>query len=209
MKLNTVRLRVMLGFLAILLPIIVLSLSLIFGYGIPHSISATYYLPPCITPFMIILGASSIMLMAYRGYTKVDDIILTCAGIMGLLICLCPCSDTALAFVGTFMLSVAISSMIHNIAAIIFFVLLAYNSIFLFTKTDGNMTRNKKIRNIIYIICGIGMIASFGILLLPWFHGQILVTEAVALFFFGVSFLTKADAFKILFCDTKFNEADD
>jgi hypothetical protein len=33
--------------------------------------------------------------------------------------------------------------------------------------------------------------------------------EAVALFFFGVSFLTKADAFPFLFCDTKYNEADD
>lgn len=39
MKLNTVRLRILLGILSILLPIIV---AILYG-GIPASISATYY----------------------------------------------------------------------------------------------------------------------------------------------------------------------
>jgi hypothetical protein len=65
---NTVRLRNALGILGMLLPIIVLVLSLVNGYGFPDSISATYYLDPCITPFMIILGASSILLIYYQGY---------------------------------------------------------------------------------------------------------------------------------------------
>ena len=67
---STKRLRLPLGFLGMLLPLIVLALSLINGYGLPQSISATYYLDPCITPFMIILGASSILLIAYKGYDK-------------------------------------------------------------------------------------------------------------------------------------------
>lgn len=205
MKINTVRLRVMIGLLGMLLPWIVV---LLFG-GFPASISATYYTAQCITPFMIILGAASLLLISYRGYTQLDDIILTCAGIAGLLICLCPCFNSALSFVGTFQLPVSASAAIHNISAVIFFGLLSFNSIFLFTKSDGDMTPKKKIRNIIYIICGIGMIASFGILLLPAFRIQIWLVETIALFFFGVSFLTKADAFPFLFCDTSYKEGDD
>ena len=204
MKLNTVRLRILLGVLSILLPIIV---AVLYG-GIPASISATYYVAQCITPFMGILIAASFLLISYRGYTALDDIVLTCAGICGLLICLCPCTNYAFAAVGTFLLPPAISGAIHNIAAVIFFILLSYNSLFLFTKTDGVMTKKKKARNIIYIICGIGMMASFLLILLP-IYCSIWLTETVALFFFGISFLTKADVFPWLFCDTSYKEGDD
>ena len=167
MKLNTVRLRILIGILSMALPWIV---ALLFC-GFPSSISATYYVAQCITPFMGILSSASILLISYKGYTKVDDIILTLAGVCGLLICFCPCWDAAAGLiVGTFSLPVNISATIHNISAIIFFGLLSYNSLFLFTKSSGEMTKNKKARNIIYRICGIGMIASFGILLLPYFR---------------------------------------
>jgi hypothetical protein len=94
-----------------------------------------------------------------------------------------------------------VSVCIHYIAAVGFFGLLAVNSLFLFTKTSGNMTQNKKARNIIYRICGIGMVASFGLLLLPVFHIRIWLIEAISLFFFGISFLTKANCYKWLFAD--------
>jgi hypothetical protein len=42
---------------------------------------------------------------------------------------------------------------------------LAYNSFFLFTKSSGEMTSNKKKRNIIFKVCGIGMVASFALLI--------------------------------------------
>ena len=51
---NVKRLRCFVGWLAILLPWIVVILSLAFGYNFPASISATYYRAECITPFMII-----------------------------------------------------------------------------------------------------------------------------------------------------------
>ena len=166
MKINTLRLRAMIGWLGMLLPWIVV---LLIGY-FPGSISATWYTNAC-TPFMIILGSASILLICYNGYTKVDDIILTCAGIAGLCVCLFPCSDGAAPDkVGTFLIDSSISAVIHNTTAIIFFGLLAYNSFFLFTKSTDEMTRNKKIRNIIYRICGVGMIASFTLLFLPDFH---------------------------------------
>lgn len=169
-SLDTIRLRTMIGWLGMFLAWIVVFLSLFYGFGFPPSISATYYYAPCITPFMIILGAAGILLMCYRGYTKSDDIINTITGLAALSICLFPCGATTLAYVGTFMIPVAISSLIHNISAVIFFGLLAFNSIFLFTKSNAvKMTKNKKIRNWIYRICGIGMILSFLILLLPAF----------------------------------------
>lgn len=202
MKINTIRLRVALGSLAILLPWIV---ALLNG-GIPASISATYYVAECVTPFMIILGMSSAILICYKGYDRQDDLVLSLSGLMGLGICLFPTYKSGIEFVGTFHTPVQISSNIHNISAIIFFILLAYNSFFLFTKGDGNPTKKKKIRNIIYRVCGVGMLASFALLLLPSFYIQVWLVETFALSFFGISFLTKADVFPFLFCDTPYTD---
>lgn len=202
MKIDTLRLRAMIGWLGMLLPWIVVLLVQYF----PRSISATWYTNAC-TPFMIILGAASILLICYKGYSLVDDVLLTCSGIAGLLICLFPCSIPEVSGeVGTFLIDSKISSMIHNVSAVIFFALLSYNSFFLFTKTSGDMTRNKKIRNIIYRICGIGMIGSFALFLLPYFYIKTWLVETIALFFFGVSFLTKADIYPWLFCDTPYTD---
>ena len=196
---NTIRLRCTIGWLGILLPWLVVLLL----WAFPPSISATYYTPEAITPFMIILGSASFLLFSYKGYGKIDDVINSLAGLFGLLICLFPCATSAFELVGTFQIPSDISGWIHNLAAFGFFGLLSYNSLFLFTKGDGNPTRNKKIRNIIYRVCGVGMIASFLILLLPSFYIQIWLVEAIALFFFGVSWLTKADYYPWLFADKK------
>lgn len=193
---NTTRLRCLIGWLGILLPWLIV---LLIG-GFPPSISATYYLPESCAVFMIVLGSASFLLFSYKGYDKIDDIINSLAGVFGLLICLFPC-ESELSLVGTFQCPVAVSSMIHNIAAVLFFGLLAYSSLFLFTKGDGNPTPGKKKRNIIYRVCGIGMMASFLLLLLPGFAIQIWLVETIALFFFGMSFLTKADYYPWLFAD--------
>ena len=95
---------------------------------------------------------------------------------------------------------------LHNVSAFGFFALLAYNSLFLFTKSSGNMTENKKKRNIIFRVCGIGMIVSFltiiPISIFNWWGGVWLV-EAIALAFFGISWLTKANCYSWLFADKK------
>ena len=85
MDINTRRLRCIIGWLAILLPWIVV---LIVGY-IPHSISITYYQFLTASPiFMIVLGSASILLIAYKGYETVDDVLNTAAAICGLGVCL-------------------------------------------------------------------------------------------------------------------------
>ena len=202
MKINTIRLRAMIGWLGILLPWIVV---LLVGY-FPQSISATWYTNAC-TVFMIVLGSASILLMCYKGYELIDDITLTLAGVAGLGVCLFPTwTSQDVQFVGTFLIDKGVSSTIHNVCAIVFFVLLAYNSIFLFTKGDGSPTKKKKIRNVIYIVSGIGMLSSFLLLCLPYFYIQVWLVETIALFFFGISFLTKADIYPWLFCDTPYTD---
>lgn len=211
---DTRRLRCILGWLGMLLPLIVLVLSLTFGYGLPDSISATYYLASCITPFMIILGAAGLFLICYNGYDKHDDIICTLAGSFALGICLFSCKIDHLALkwpelaeltrVGTFQINPAISGILHNLSAVGFFLLLAYNSLFLFTKSSGNMTESKKKRNVIFRVCGIGMMVSFlaiiPISIFEWWGGTWIV-EAIALIFFGISWLTKANCYSWLFAD--------
>lgn len=213
-SIDTIRLRKWVGWLGMLLPIIVLALCLIFqcvpgDHLFPDSISATYYYAPTITPFMIILGAAGILLMCYRGYTLCDDIINTITGIAAVCICLFPCMNGSYTRVGTFQLPVEISAIIHNISAIVFFVLLAYNVLFLFTKSNGIVTPNKKKRNIIFRICGAGMVlallAIVGVTIFDIWAGTWAV-ETVALFFFGIAFLTKAGVYPWLFCDPKEEE---
>ena len=201
--LNVKKLRCAIGFLAILLPILVALLL----WRIPPSISSTYYTYEAGPVFMIILGSASILLMYYDGYDRTDDILNTIAGVFGLMICLFPCDNKTMEYVGTFQIPVAVSSIVHNLSAIAFFALLSYISMFQFTKHgDMEMTRQKKARNVIYRVCGVGMLASFLIMLIPKFYIQIWLVETIALFFFGVSWLTKANAYRILFADTIQND---
>lgn len=194
---NVKKIRCCIGWLAIALPWI----STLLVGNFPASISATYYNPRSITPFMIILGTASILLMYYDGYDKTDDILNTSAGFAGLLICLFPCYNYSLDKVGTFGVDVGISSIVHNISAVVFFGILAYVSLFQFTKTNGTMTAKKKVRNVIYRICGIGMIGSFALFMLPDFYIKTWLIEMIALTFFGISWLTKANAYKWLFAE--------
>ena len=213
---NTTRLRCTIGWLGMLLPWIVLILSGLYGYGFPDSISATYYIPTCITPFMIVLGSAGLLLFSYKGYDIQDDIVCTASGAFALGICLFSCQTeelierlpflAELTHVGTFQIVPNVSGLLHNICAFAFFGLLAYNSLFLFTKSSGEMTENKKKRNVIFRVCGIGMIASFlaiiPISIFDWWGGTWIV-EAIALAFFAISWLTKADCYPWLFADKK------
>lgn len=202
---KTKTLRCLIGALGMALPIIVVVLSLAYGYGFPDSISATYFIPTCITPFMIILGAAGILLVCYMGYTIFDNILNTIAGLAAWGICLFPCA-AQYGKIGTFQLDASLSDSIHMGCALIFFGILAFNSLFQFTKGSDNPTPNKKKRNVIFRICGIGMIASF--ILLPLVQYGILdiphvvwAIEFIALQFFGISWITKANCIPFLFAD--------
>ena len=164
------------------------------------SISATYYLTPALTG---ILTTAAVVLICYYGYGPKDNIPTTAAGVFGLMIVLfpCYCRDFSAEYVGFFQLPAETSHIIHCISAVCFFLILSYISLFLFTQTYRNKERTKqKIkRDTVYRICGYGMLAALVFIPLPiHFPAKIFIVEAIALTFFGISWLVKGQAFGLL-----------
>ena len=197
------RIRNFVGFLGMILPWIALVGTTIFVKSQPEkipsdfwetlSISETYYLTPALAG---LLTTAAVVLMCYKGYDWRDELVTTISGIFGLMIvifpCECPISSN---IVGFFQLPVYISNIIHTAAAVIFFLLLAINSMFLFTLGESN-TKQKHIRNIIYKVCGIGMFCTLPLLIIPiQFPAKIFIIETIALTFFGISWLVKGQIF--------------
>lgn len=145
---DTKRMRIMIGALGMLLPWLVALITLSW----PQSISITYYSVFAVGTFMVVLGSAGILLINYKGYEKIDDITATIAGVFGILICLFPMEyipDPTMR-TGVLHLESSLSDVFHCIFAVGFFGTLAFMSFFLFTKTNGEMTKQKKIKNIIY-----------------------------------------------------------
>ncbi len=199
------RLRNLCGLLGVLLPWLAL-----FSAGIAErpsdewwwSISATYYQSPALVGVLV---PACLLLICYVGYNDTDNVITTTSGIMGLGIVLFPCRVSWLpegSLVGFFQIPMEVSSAVHGICAGCFFLLIALNSILMFTKSDGEMTDRKKIRNRIYRICGYGMIAvEAAFLLTRIIQGETYLTmiyEIILLILFGFAWLVKGEAFPFL-----------
>lgn len=199
------RIRNWAGFLGMILPWLSLIGALLVNHFTPLgekfwsdlSISATYYVTPALVG---VLTSASIVLLCYDGYDLQDNLVTTLSGMFGIFIVLFPCNCSLTpVHTGFFQLPASMSSKIHCVSAVIFFCLLAYNSLFLFTKSDGNPTEKKKIRNIFYRICGIGMLSAMILMPLPiMFPAKTWVVEMIALTFFGVSWLVKGGAIRWL-----------
>ena len=200
------RIRNLAGFLGMILPWLSLLGAVIVSksVGVPEtfwetlSISATYYITP---PLTGVLTAAAIVLMCYDGYDWRDNLITTISGFFGLCIVIFPCRcSVSTPLTGFFQLPVNISNIIHCSSAVIFFILLAINSLFLFTLGESN-TKQKKLRNIIYRTCGIGMLCAMALMVIPVsFFAKTFIVEAIALTFFGISWLVKGQVFG-LFAD--------
>ena len=122
-----------------------------------------------------------------------------------MIICLFPMTylDDPSITTGMLHLPSNVSNIFHCVGAVGFFSTLAFMSFFLFTKTSGEMTKQKKIKNIIYRVCGVGMMGAFSLFLLQFIpnfncYNLTWIVEAIALFFFGASWIVKADAFPFL-----------
>jgi hypothetical protein len=160
---------------------------------IQTSVSAYYYTDMRNELEGIIFGIG-MFLLCYDGYNRQDSIISKLAGLFGLCIALFPTSPTSE--------KGDIISVIHYVTAGIFFALLAYMSVFLFTKSSGYPTPQKVRRNRIYRICGIVMaVTVIGIpidgITSIWdkigFLHPTLILELLALTSFGTSWLTKGE----------------
>jgi hypothetical protein len=203
-----IRLRQTLGALGIALPVIVVLFGLLGDNQAQwyYSISATYYTNAG-PLFVAIMGAVGLFLITYQGYKSnsinwlnrnLDAIINTASGILALVIAFFPCSATDLSYVGILYLPLSVSSLIHNIAACVFFLLLAVNILFLFTKSISWPTKQKITRNLVYRICGSGILVFIGIQAIltvsPLSGPYTLINEAGMLLCFGIAWLIKGEA---------------
>ena len=156
--------------------------------------------------FVGLLIAVGMFLLTYKGYDKKDQEIMLVTGFSALMIPLFPCTNIydPVSTVGFMNLNPNISNFFHLLFAGLFFVLLAYNSYFMFTRTNPliAMTPNKIKRNKIYKISGITIFVCIILLVLSSiFMGElkdqykiVLILEQIMLVAFGISWLVKGEA---------------
>ena len=201
------RIRNTCGLLGVLLPYVALFSAYLAEHPSPDwwwSISATYYLSSAMASILV---PACIVMICYIGYDRQDDIVTTLSGIFGILLVLFPCKVSWIPDgtpVGFFSIPIEISHIIHTVSSIIFFILLAYNVMFLFTKTNKKeMSKGKKIRNKIYRICGGAMFLfglSFAVLMMFHIKGYLTIfVEIIMLNLFGIAWLVKGKAFQSIF----------
>jgi hypothetical protein len=209
-----VTLRRLIGVLGMTLPLICMAGGALFA-GTAFQRSISYYYYTNMRDFLVgLLVAVSMFFITYRGYERKDGIVTWIIGLAGLGLAFFPIrsAENPDAPAGFFQMDPAIASGIHIASAAVFFILLAFNSIFLFTLSGDKktpMTRNKKIRNRIHRTCGgliLAALAAFAVLWLV--QGKavmnqsrwVLVLQSVMLIAFGVSWLVKGET---LFRDAK------
>lgn len=203
-------LRRLIGILGILLPFVCMFGGFLFSDLPIRSSISSYYHTNMRDFFVGLLVGVALFLITYKGYERIDNIATSIIGFAGLGIAVFPCrySIASTQPLGIFQITPTISNKIHLVCAFTFFFLLAINSIFLFTLTkskDIPKTRDKKIRNYIYIGCGIIILMSLAILLIRSLVGAevensktLLFFETIMLVAFGISWLVKG---KTLFKD--------
>ena len=195
-------LRKLIGILGIALPLILFfGALLIFQTGIQSSISSYYYtgMRDLFVGTICVIG---FFLLIYKGYETADNI----AGDIG-----------CLAAIGLALFPTAPDGVVtgtqqtigylHLGFAALFFMVLIYFSLFLFTKTDPEKTPTpKKLqRNRVYRICGYTMagcillIAVYFMLPAEWAalftpYNPVYWLEAIVIIFFGISWITKGEA---------------
>lgn len=202
-----ITLRKAVGILAILFPVVIVGGSFIIGgCDEPLGNLSTYYHTSMRNLFVGILCAIALFLFAYKGYTRIDSIAGNVACVFALLVAFFPTSTTeplSPCILQPF--ENKVSSSIHFLSAGGFFLVMSYFSIFLFTKKEPRSTKMKLKRNRIYRTCGYIMLGC--ILLMAIFYGldkynysgglkkydPILWLETLALWAFGISWLTKGN----------------
>ncbi len=187
-------LRRAVGAMGVLLPPVLALGCILMGWcrGLEPSISA-YYGTGMRDVMVGTLFAIGWFLFAYRGYDRRDDLAGNLACGFAIAVALFPTtSDTS-----------AIRT-VHWLAATGLFLVLAYFSLVLFTKTDPAQppTPRKRLRNRIYKACGVIMLACIALIalyaLLPGAAGlaslqPVFWLESAALWAFGVSWFVKGE----------------
>ena len=184
-------LRRVVGALGVALPVVVA----VWGFALLGSVSlqdsiSDYYSLRTRDAFVGILFTVAWFLYTYRGYERRDNIAGNLACLFALCVALFPNSGSSL------------DRVVHFTSAAALFVVLSYFSMALFTQSGGVMTPRKKVRNKIYVTCGLVMLACIVLIgVYSWFlKGSAIAAlkpvfwlELIALWAFGVSWFIKGE----------------
>lgn len=196
-------LRKAIGWIGILLPFVLMFAGHYCCKIDLVQISISHYFHTCMRDLFVgSLCAIALFLFFYQGYGKkdkwgyLDNWTSNIAGSCSLGIAFFPSTGSGLC---------CFSGIIHGICGGVFFLLLAFDSIFLFTRTDKSFFpgSKKKNRNAIYYLCGIIIffcVAAMGIFYLFFMKccadsTLVFWAETIALSAFGISWLIKGGGF--------------
>lgn len=195
------QLRLIVGLTGFFLPIILIIGNCIYKKKLILESSISYYYYSCMRDVFIgLLCTVGIFLFTYKGHEKEKGDLLSDSQ-AGNLACL---FALGLAFFPTNEIEdqPSTSSWIHYISAGLFFMTLAYFSLFKFTKSKGELTEMKMVRNNVYKVCGyliyfcIAMLLAYSVPLVQSVMKHthyFLFLEIVALWAFAFSWLVKSE----------------
>ncbi len=198
--------RQLIGSLGLLFPFILLLIArvrptpVLEQFKVLPSVSAYYY-TGSVAVFVGILVALGLFLITYQGYKNKyggqDRIASRIAGWAAIFVAFFP-TEAPIPSLAPFWWR-TVTGKLHFSAAVVLFCSFSYFSLFLFTKTKQAKgtprPTEKRVRNSIYIFCGIVMVACIlwaGIA--TFMNAPIFLPEAIALEAFAVSWLTKGRA---------------
>lgn len=197
-------LRKAVGFLGIFLPAVLLTGTFLFSQcRIVLNTVSHYYFTVMGDVFVGIICAVALFLIAYKGYDRRDQLATNLAGIFALCVAFFPTSPLENGCSFLTRQDNPLRTTTHDIAAALFFVILAYIALFLFTKSSGKKTPQKIRRNRVYRISGIIILAAIALVVLyyqvPFLQSSLASFEPVfwlewiALVAFGVSWIVKGE----------------
>jgi hypothetical protein len=177
------------------------------AHALPHpllerSISDYYHTP--MRNFLVgSLFAIAAFLVCTRGYDLRDEITGYVAGGLALIVALVPSVNPNHYVHNRFRDDLG---RVHLVAAALMFFVLAYFCLVLFRKTSPHktLTRRKRHRNQLFLVCGLLMTACMSVMLamtvkriqaVLWPTGVLFWCESLALFAFGVAWLVKGEVF--------------
>ena len=184
-------LRRVVGVLGVALPIIVA----VWGFALCGCVRfqpsiSDYYALRTRDAFVGILFTIGWFLFTYRGYALIDDVAGNFACGFALAVALFPNTGTGL------------ERTVHFAAALALFLVLAFFSLFLFTRSEGAPTNRKRMRNTVYRVCGVAILLciaaiglSYTVLSAEVFDAlhPVFWLETVALWAFGLSWFVKGE----------------
>lgn len=194
-----IAIRKSIGYLGVLLPFLLVLGGLVFNKGsIEFSLSA-YYHNNLGDIFVLVMGASGMLLVAYRGREKIIRGLTTAGGILALLIILFPTEVEGVpAPYGVFNLQPGLSGTLHMIFAIAFFIVLGIISFWRFTDHTEDTEPERLEKDRLYRLFGLtSFICAFLYFLVAIFlrgtmrFYPILIIEIIGLEAMGLTWLIK------------------